>query len=328
MKSKFTLLLLLLTLSGMAQTLSSFEALLVGQDTFLNGRDAVIYEDGDALFASHYNFEWDYWESGWAISSMSDSITSGPTNLYSAKPGQGAEGSQNYAIGQQNAVIALSGEAVGQPLRGVYITNTTYAHNSMRDGDDFAKKFGGPTGDDPDFFKLTIKAYAQGQLFPDSVEFYLADYRFEDNMMDYIVDGWTWVDLSSLNANVPLGVVDSLLFKLTSTDVSPWGPNTPSFFCVDNFNSDEISGLDNSSLPVQQLKIFPNPAEIMVTIELTSEFSGPGIITIFDTAGRMVLKQSASSQMTALDVTELSAGIYIVQHTDGKQIWVGRMIKT
>jgi hypothetical protein len=38
--------------------------------------------------------------------------------------------------------------------QGVYVTNTTYAYNSMRDGDMFAKKFGGPTGNDPDWYKL------------------------------------------------------------------------------------------------------------------------------------------------------------------------------
>jgi hypothetical protein len=327
MKSNFTLLLLLISLTGVAQISSSFEALLIEQDTFLNGRDAIFYEDGDAIFPSHYNFEWNYWESGWAISSMRDSMTSGPENLYSAKSGQGMEGSQNYAVGQQNAVIALKGEAVGQPLKGVYITNTTYAHNSMRDGDDFAKKFGGPSGDDPDYFKLTIRAYAQGTLFSDSVEFYLADYRFEDNAMDYIVNDWTWVDLSSLNVNVPLGAVDSLLFKLTSTDVSPWGPNTPSFFCIDNFNSDELTALNTLGFPVQQLVIFPNPAENVVTLELANGFPVSGIITVFDAAGKVVIEQKNSSAKTSLDISHLSTGLYTVRQTDGQYVWVGRMLK-
>jgi hypothetical protein len=34
----------------------------------------------------------------------------------------------------------------------------------MRDGDGFGKKFGGTTGMDPDWFKLTIKGYSGGAL--------------------------------------------------------------------------------------------------------------------------------------------------------------------
>lgn len=327
MKLIFTFLLTMITFFGMTQAPSSFEELLTEQDTFLNGRDDAFYEAGDAVFSSHYNFEWDYWESGWAISSMRDTMTAGPANLYSAKPGHGFQESRNYAVGQQNAVVVLTGAAIGQPLKGVYVTNTTYAHNSMRDGDDFAKKFGGLTGGDPDYFKLTIKPYAQGQLFPDSVEFYLADYRFEDNALDYIVNDWVWVDLSSLNANVPLGAVDSLLFTLSSTDVGDWGPNTPLFFCVDDFNSDEVTRLSDSDSSFRQLKLFPNPVNDLLTIELTAEYSASGIISVIDATGQVVLQRKTSSQRTSLNVAELPGGMYTVLQTDGEQTWVGRMMK-
>jgi hypothetical protein len=38
-------------------------------------------------------------------------------------------------------------------VTGAYFTNTTYAALSMLSGDSFAKKFGGASGDDPDWFK-------------------------------------------------------------------------------------------------------------------------------------------------------------------------------
>ena len=67
-------------------------------------------------------------------------------------------------------------------------------------------------------------------LGTDSVDFYLADYRFADNSEDYIVKDWTFVSLEAL------GDVDSLLFSLTSTDNdSMFGMNTPAYFCMDNF---------------------------------------------------------------------------------------------
>src|SRR5690606_13300086 len=107
----------------------------------------------------------------------------------------------------------------------IIVTNSTYAYYSMKDGDAFAKKFGGVTGNDPDWFKLTIKMYFQG-IFNDSVDFYLADFRFTDNSQDYIVKDWQSINLSSY------GSMDSLSFELSSSDIGMWGMNTPAFFCI------------------------------------------------------------------------------------------------
>ena len=60
------------------------------------------------------------------------------------------------------------------------------------------------------------------------MDFYLADYRFADNGLDYIVDDWSWVDLTSL------GAVDKLQFGLSSTDNGFFGMNTPAYFAMDN----------------------------------------------------------------------------------------------
>ena len=115
----------------------------------------------DAFFPNEFNPDFGgFWASGWAISTMRDDTTSGFGNLYSAITGSGAGvgGSSNaYAVGQQNAIIRLEGNSIGKVMDGLYLTNTTYAHNSMRDGDDFAKKFGGVDGTDPDFFQTRNK---------------------------------------------------------------------------------------------------------------------------------------------------------------------------
>ncbi len=107
------------------------------------------------------------------------------------------------------------------------VTNTTYAALSMRDGDSFAKKFGGADGNDPDFLLLTITGKNSAGAAIGTVEFYLADYRFADNSLDYIVDDWIQVDLS------PIAHARSLEFAVSSSDVGPFGINTPAFFAVD-----------------------------------------------------------------------------------------------
>ena len=70
-------------------------------------------------------------------SNMTDSSTSGSTNQYSAKAGGGSLGltGSNYAIGKPNSTIVFN----NPDGLGINITNSTYAANSMRDGDAFAK---------------------------------------------------------------------------------------------------------------------------------------------------------------------------------------------
>ena len=102
----------------------------------------------------------------------------------------------------------------------------------MRDGDAFAKKFGGPTGNDPDFFKLTISGLDAGNAPTGTVDFYLADFRFANNALDYILTNWTLVDISSLPIHTR-----KLQFTLSSSDNGTFGMNTPAYFAVDNLTT-------------------------------------------------------------------------------------------
>jgi len=185
----------------------------------------------------------EYW-TGWAASNSTDTMALGFTNQFSAFPGSGALGSSNFGVANDTsfgqAVVTFS-----QPteVTGAYLTNGTYAALSMLHGDGFAKQFGGPTGNDPDWFKLDIFGKDAAGTTTGTVEFYLADYRSTDSEEDYIVDRWEWVDLSPLGSEVK-----SLEFELTSTDNGMFGMNTPSYFLLDdltltdpinaNFNGD------------------------------------------------------------------------------------------
>ena len=102
----------------------------------------------------------------------------------------------------------------------------------MRDGDSFAKKFGGTSGNDPDFFRLTNNGLNALSQPTGSVDFYLADYRFSNNASDYIVTSWTAVDLSSLSAST-----NALTFSVASSDVGGSGINTPTYFAADQITT-------------------------------------------------------------------------------------------
>ncbi len=218
---------LLLAGSVMAADAANFDDLTLASESYWNGSDeSGGFTSGVVDFNNNYNAAWASWD-GWSYSNTTDTTTPGYTNQYSAYTGGGQGGSSNYGVAYTGGAVPPTATLpAAMIVNSAYITNTTYAALSMRDGDAFAKQFGGSSGNDEDWFLLTITG-KNGAATTGTVEFYLADYRFADNDLDYIVDEWTQVDLSGL------GAVTSLEFTLTSTDNGAWGMNTPAYFAMD-----------------------------------------------------------------------------------------------
>ena len=190
------------------------------------------FSSGGAFFNNSYTdfgggfFGW----AGFALSRETNTVTPGAGNQFSAAAGSGAGGSLQYAVSYTDGfTVPRITLAAGERPVSMQIVNTTYAALSMQNGDSFAKKFGGASGNDPDFFKLTVNGLDSSNQSTGSLDFYLADYRFADNAQDYIVTSWTPIDLSSLGAST-----QALTFSLASSDVGGFGINTPTYFAVDN----------------------------------------------------------------------------------------------
>jgi len=295
-----------------AQTITFDSLSLPHADTFYvnysNPGNDVGFTSGTVHFQCIYDTAWGgLWNTGFAYSNMTDSVTSGYTNMYSAKTAKGYNGSDNYAVywagyGDGGKII-IPGVSAVKKATGFYITNSTYAYNSMHDGDFVAKKFGGPTGNDPDWFKLQVRGYFNGQLKADSVDFYLADFRDANNANDYIVKDWRWVDLSTL------GNVDSLSFALSSSDTGQFGMNTPAYFCMDNFSVLISTGVEN--VPAVIAKVYPNPAADMLYAELNGGQAEQ--VNIFDVTGKLVYTEAVNSRNIAVPVAVLTPGAYLLQ---------------
>jgi hypothetical protein len=199
----------------------------------LSGNYRSVFATGPVQFPNNYSIN-DYgtgpiesW-TGFAFSSMMDSITAGYDNQYSAVTASGVNSSSNYGVcytfGRDTVYLTEEGT-----ITGMFVTNGTLGVESMLNGDGFAKKFGGESGNDPDWFMLTVRGLIGGTC-TDTVNFYLADYRFENNQEDYILTDWEWIDLTSL------GTIDRMEFSLSSSDTGPYGMNTPAFFFMDDIN--------------------------------------------------------------------------------------------
>jgi hypothetical protein len=115
-------------------------------------------------------------------------------------------------------------------IRGMYVTNTTYAYLAVVEGRDTAGTdvpafVKGPFEDD-DYFRLDVIGLDAVQRQTGIVEFYLADYR--DGKHE-AVSSWTWLDLTALGDEVAV-----LSFELSSTDTSMFGISTPTYFAIDD----------------------------------------------------------------------------------------------
>jgi hypothetical protein len=190
---------------------ADFEDLSLDPESYWNGSDeSGSFTTGPARFHNDFNVEYFSW-SGWSYSNTSDNTTPGFLNQYSAITGAGFPGEGDsqgiYGVSSMYGPLMIDFSEKAHAPEGFYITNSSYAALSMEQGDMFAKKFGGIDGTDPDFFKMKVWGFA-GLTSTDTLEFYLADYRFEKSEEDYIIKTWQWVDLSSF------GKVDSLMFGL------------------------------------------------------------------------------------------------------------------
>ena len=224
----------LLVSASAGAAVSTFDDLTLAPESYFFPETTTTFTSGGAGFNHHFDdigFPGCCW-SGWTYSNQTDNTTAGFSNQYAAVTGGGVDGSANYGL----AFLGVPTVTFAAPsvVSGAWFTNTTYAALSMRDGDSFAKKFGGATGDDPDYLRLTIVGKDAGGVTTGSVDFYLADFGFADNSRDYIVRDWRFVDLSSL------GVVSTLAFGLASSDSGAFGINTPGYFAMDSLAANAV----------------------------------------------------------------------------------------
>ncbi len=229
-----TIILFLLVFSSCKKDDSTIESFVGFEELELNNTGIWNGSGGEgkfvsgyATFINNYNTQYKSW-TGFAYSNKNDNTIAGFLNQYSTYADKGAENSEKFAIGYNNSEIHFSET---QKMESAYFTNMAYPALSMKAGDQFAKKFGGATGNDKDWFLLTVEGIDKSDNSTGKVQIYLADYRFDDNSQDFIQKEWKLVDLSALGEPI------KLKFSLSSSDVGSYGMNTPSYFCIDNIKS-------------------------------------------------------------------------------------------
>ncbi len=293
-----------------AQGVATFESLpLPTADTYYVNFTApgtdVGFSNGNAWFPCVYDtgFGASFLSRGFVYSNRRDSVSTSYANQFSARPAAGAFGSPQYAVayGAENIIRRTTPAFWG----GMWVTNSTLTYYSLKDGDGFAKKFGGVTGRDLDWFKMVIHGYSLGHRSADSVEFFLADYRFGISALNYIVKDWTWVDLRKFHFS------DSISISLKSSDNSSFGMNTPAYFCIDNLSVNA----ENNNVPAVAFadiaEIAPNPAGAFLSVRLKS--TGTSHASILDATGRIIGNAKLQAGTAVLNTASLPAGAYFLR---------------
>lgn len=209
---------------------ASFEDVEIGTSGYWIGSEGENEMfSGGWIFTNYYS---SYFWGGFTASNHTDLTQTGMDAQYTAVTAGGHNSTAQYGVaytfGAQTDVYASDGQA--HAITGCYVTNNLWAYQSVVEGDASSTPFGGTTGNDPDWFKLTATGKnASGQVVG-TLDFYLADYRFDNNDEDYVVDTWEWFDLSQL------GAVHTISFSLSSTKGNAYGMLTPAYFCIDDFN--------------------------------------------------------------------------------------------
>jgi len=205
-----------------------FEDLELPVEGYWNGSDeSGGFFSGNAFFINDYDTAWQSW-SGFSYTNHSDVLTAGYANQYSAIPGSGDNLSDNYAVfyfdGTPDTLLFYDPARISN----ISIANSTYAYMAMKYGDDFSKKFGGQTGDDPDYLMLKLTCLNQNFSPVGYAELFLANFTEKDNSLDYILDTWVYANLQSL------GYLQAIIFEMESSDTVNLGMNTPAYVCIDN----------------------------------------------------------------------------------------------
>ena len=192
------------------------------------------FVSGSYQFSNSYNTKFASW-SGFAYSNRTATNFNTITpDQYNNVVGHGYDNSENFAVAFNSGEIkVLNSPLTGDSIRGLYITSSAYAANTIlyAKEEDYAHKF-----EKDDWMKVTFTGYhADGT--ETKMDYYLADYRADKKADRYCLDTWQWVDLRSL------GKVTSIKFSLSGSDSGAFGLNTPAYFCIDNFNGNRVEAV-------------------------------------------------------------------------------------
>ena len=99
---------------------------------------------------------------------------------------------------------------------------------------------------------------------------------------------------------------------------------------TNNWNCPEViqpTSVKNISNKNTEFKIYPNPAQQVLNIQIENQEFKTGTAKIFTLVGQLAQQQFLSEKNSTINISSLSKGIYFIQVESGKNKWVKKFIK-
>lgn len=176
------------------------------------------------------------WWGGFALSNQTSTVFESYADQFKSAVGSG-HNSANYAVVYSytgaNYAANVTNAADGADVSGFYVTNTANNVNAYVNGDGMSTAPGGFAKGD--WFKMTVNVVKADDTTA-SMDYYLADYRADNEADHYYLDTWQWVDLRQF------GKIKKVTFGFEGTKRNAYGLTTPTYACLDDFGGNrEIS---------------------------------------------------------------------------------------
>lgn len=176
------------------------------------------------------------WWSGFALSNQTGTKFESYADQFKSAVGSG-HNSANYAVvysysGAGYAVTVTNNNG-GDNVSGFYVTNTANNVNAYVNGDGMSTVAGGFKKGD--WFKMVVNVVKADDT-SESMDYYLADYRSDNEADHYYLNTWQWVDLRQF------GKIKKVTFGFEGTKKNAYGLTTPTYACLDDFGGSREIG--------------------------------------------------------------------------------------
>lgn len=169
------------------------------------------------------------WWGGFALSNQTSTVFKSYADQFKSAVGSG-HNSANYAVVYSytgaNYAANVTNAVDGADVSGFYVTNTANNVNAYVNGDGMSTAPGGFAKGD--WFKMTVNVVKADDTTA-SIDYYLADYRADNEADHYYLDTWQWVDLRQF------GKIKKVTFGFEGTKRNAYGLTTPTYACLDDF---------------------------------------------------------------------------------------------
>ena len=224
---------------------ATFDDIYLAPESYYNGEGE---DNGDwtnpgtdsKFFSGSYCFDnnrhTSTWWGGYGVSNQTSTDFASLSDQFKSAAG-GGHNSAGYGVayapaaGSSYAIEASNNRSAGVAVSGFYVTNAAYTADAIVNGDGMSKPAGG--FGKGDYFKLVVTAEKSDGTTA-TLDYYLADYRPENEADRYHLDTWQWVDLRSF------GAVKKLTFGFEGTKKNEYGLTTPTYFCLDDFGGERV----------------------------------------------------------------------------------------